>query len=258
VRGSVVVHTEGLAGFTALEFWSLYDGNAGINNGSVRLYAPDNANYYEEPFTFGTVADVFKFNRFSIGENETYDATTNPSGVWTPTGSPTWSNIQDIWFGCTGTGVGQYVGLDGLCFNFGRWRYESASDSTSQTAYGQRDRTFTDDNLGSDAECETRAKTLLYQYKDPPKQATVTVHGTDNILLGDRIPLTIPSENISAVNFDVIAVEQMASGAGDGWLTRATMVNSGNIREEVTRSLRDIVITNTRRINRLGTKQRWI
>jgi len=44
--------------------------------------------------------------------------------------------------------------------------------------------------------------------------------------------MTIPAENISAVNFDVISAEHSLD-ANQGYITKATMVNSANIREIV-------------------------
>jgi hypothetical protein len=94
-------------------------------------------------------------------------------------------------------------------------------------------------NLNSNAECESRANTFLYQLKDAPKQAEVMVNGTNNILVGDRIPLTILSEGISADNFDVIQVENFM--VNEGWTTKATMVNSYNIRKPLVITQRDMI-----------------
>jgi hypothetical protein len=68
----------------------------------------------------------------------------------------------------------------------------------------------TDDKLHTNTACTNYATTVLTQKKDPAYQLDVYVAPVDtNILIGDRIPVTIPNENLAATNFDVISVEHM-------------------------------------------------
>jgi len=89
----------------------------------------------------------------------------------------------------------------------------------------------TDDKLHSDSDCQKRAETLLYQLKDTPTQITMTVNGNSNILIGDRLSITLANEGISAANYDVLAVEQIFDL--NCWITRATMIDSANVRAEM-------------------------
>jgi len=51
------------------------------------------------------------------------------------------------------------------------------------------------------------------------------------VLIGDRISITLAPENISAVDFDVLTVEQLWGKDEQGWTTHVIMVDSGDIRE---------------------------
>jgi len=68
-----------------------------------------------------------------------------------------------------------------------------------------------DDNLRSDAECESRANTLKAKLKDPTTQIDVLTTLNLNILIGDRLSMTIPAEGIAAANYDVLSVEHTLS-----------------------------------------------
>jgi hypothetical protein len=193
----------------------------------LRLHCPDNSNYYETPVT-DTQILTWNFQDFSIGPSQVYDADDNPNGIWTPTGSPNWWDIQAIEFYALHDAIDLFIDIDGLYFFPERWSY-TITDAASITAYGQRDLEVTDDNLHSDADCEVRAKTLLYQLKDMPIELDLTLKGDNNILVGDRIPVTLQYENLSAVDFDVISVEQNMDIAG--WVTKPKMVNNANIRK---------------------------
>lgn len=195
----------------------------------VRLHAPDNANYFHADFTTG---GAWTFNEFDLGAEHEYHATGNPNGTWTLQGSPNWWDIEFIEFYADyAPNSNAFVFIDGLWFFPKRWS-NTASDAGSQTSYGQRDLEITDDKLHSDTECQRRAETLEFTLKNHPTQITLLTKGNTNVLIGDRLSMTIPAENISAVNYDIFSVEH-SFYPQPGWQTRAVMVNSVNIRREV-------------------------
>ncbi len=231
------ISCEGYDGYKALEFWGF---RWGAMDCYIRLYCPSVFDYYELKMltvasapdpqdAFGDVDSTWKFHRYTIGAANTYDAITNPTGRWHATGSPNWEDIEGIEFQGWSGQMDMYMGIDGLCFNFGRWRY-LAEDPASQASYGQHDMVVVNDSLNSDSQCETHSQTLLYQQKDPVIRLDCVLDGNTNVLIGDQIPVTIPAENISAQNFYVTAVEQHWTPNPQGWQTVATMLNTLNTR----------------------------
>lgn len=204
----------------------------------LRLYAPDTSNYFETDIT-PTVADWI-LHDIALGHSEIYSAS-NTTKPWTITGSPSWFHIESLEFigSWSGGGTGTWViNVDGLYF-FPKSYYSLVQDATSQTSYGIREMQYAFDQLKSDSECEQRGQTLQYQLKDPPTEISIKTDGNKNVKAGDRIPMTIPAENIVNANYDVINVTQtLFPKISEGWQTLATMVNSVNIREplETTRS----------------------
>ena len=193
-----------------------------------RLLAPDAANYFQADL--GTAND-WSWKELPLGPNQIYDVNKNPNGVWTTNGSPNWWDIEYIKFVGSYAVNDKYNGIDNLYFYPIRWS-DTRENPASYNAYGFRELEVTDDKLHSDADCEERARTLLSQLKDPPTQITALVKGNENILVGDRLSMTLPNEGISGVNYDVLAVEQ-SYVKPNTWTTKATMVNSANTREEV-------------------------
>lgn len=181
--------------------------------------------------------NVLNYLSLTLGPQNEYDAADNPDGKWTPVGSPNWWDVTDITFygTFTGTGAALGMGVDGFHFFPERWS-NTASDATSQTSYGQRDMEVTDDKLHSSGECQKRAEALLFMRKDPVIQIEIAVPGNTNVLVGDRLPMTIPAENISAVNFDVVSVEHTFQKEPVGFQTRATMVDSVNVRHVIAKT----------------------
>jgi hypothetical protein len=240
---------EGYDGYGALEFWSM---RLAMGDGFVRLYCPDASNYYEIQFTMGAVDNTWKFQRFSLGMANVYDASTNPAGQWVKTGNPDWEHISGIWFYAVSATPGCYMGLDGLCFNFGRWRYTKTSGA-EVTRDEQHDLTVVDDLLNSDADCESRAETLTYQQKDPIVRVDVSTAGNTNFLVGDQIPLTIPAEDITAINYFVSSVEHAFENAQkDGWKTKTTLVDTVNNRNIPSATPQDAILKELRRQRELG------
>lgn len=214
-----------------------------------RLLAPDTTDYYEADVT--NAGGVWHFSTLDLGPNQVYDAATNPNGIWTENGSPNWWDIQGIQIQLLGVGAADWYGVDGLYFYPERWS-SSATDAASIVSYDQRDLEITDNNLHSDSGCQKRAETLLYQMKDAPTQITVTVPGNTNILVGDRLPMTIPAEGISAANYDVITVEH--SMASNGFTTKAVMVDSANIRQSISLTPARLLSDLHRHVRELSTE----
>ena len=202
-----------------LNFYARTNYPATIVTKTVRLLAPDTSNYFEAVIpSIHNVADANKWdlNSLAVGPTEDYNAITNPNAVWNSGalggGTPNWEDIRGIEFYITfdaGDGT-EYVNIDGVHFNLGYFS-NTSEDSTSQAAYGIREIVYSDDRLRSDAECESRAKALLSQKKDPPVQLTILMTGSKNVFIGDRITMNLPAENINNLNFDVIQVEHSMS-----------------------------------------------
>jgi hypothetical protein len=249
---SVVV--EGLNGYGVLEFYGRRH-NTGV--GVIQLYAPDSSNYFElDNVSFSDSNDVWKFHRYSIGKNNEYSVDSNPDG-WTLTGSPSWEQLTALNVICdTAAGAGAYVDIDGLCFNFGRWRYAPAADATSISAYDEFDLVASDTELTDDTMCEKRAKTYLYQYKDPTKRLDITVNGNNNILLGDQIPITISGEGLSSENFYVTGVDHLI--ADNGWRTTATMIDTVSCRDIPSIAQNDVIIKSIKNLQQISRNKKRI
>lgn len=207
-----------------LRFWRLVD--ATPSTSKVRLLAPDTSNYFEADMT---TTEGWQHKSYSLGPTEIYDANLNPNGAWTETGTPNWWNMQGIQFWVEYGPQDVYTYIDALYFAPVRWT-GSVSDNTSKTNYGTREMEYTDDDLKSDTQCDVKAETLLYQMKDPVIRIDLVVVGNSNVLVGDRLSMTIPAENISASSYDVISVEQVLLPAPHGFRTYISMVDSANTR----------------------------
>jgi hypothetical protein len=117
---------------------------------------------------------------------------------------------------------GQYgdVWVDMFHFGQGRWearRPLAAQEPTaSQTAYGVRELVEVDEELHSDNECDLRAKALLAHLEYPAEYITVSStvidYGTNVLLPGDKIHVTLPNENIDA-DYRIISVEYRLNAA---------------------------------------------
>jgi len=214
-----------------LSFWRKHSVQGFDAGPELQLYAPNNTNYFYYTFSTGVGDSNWRQINLALGPNNVYDADNNDDGQWYKSGSPTWWDIQGLEVYADFNGNACYVWIDGLYLFPDRWS-DTASDGTSQTSYGRRDLEVTDDKLHSDAECQKRSETMLYQLKDAPTQITMLLTGNSNILVGDRLSITLATEGISATNYDVLAVEQMYTQPNN-WTTRPTMVDSGNVREEL-------------------------
>lgn len=182
-----------------------------ISATETRLLAPDATNYFSQATPGNPPLWV------------TYDL--DLESGWASTGSPDITDIQAVEWWAQNLIGDFYVAIDDLRLEGGRY-YFVAEDSTSQTDYGVRETIHVDDVLRSQGDCEKRGETLLYQKKDPPTQIEIVTKGNTNILIGDRLSISIPAENISSASYDVIEVEHTSPP----FRTRVLMVNSANIR----------------------------
>lgn len=208
--------------FRQLKF-DLYVSVAPNTESYVKLWAPDSSNYF---YRFWDMAGgAWTANTWTLPQDDAH------LNAWSKQGSPNYENLTTVQF--TGNDdIAQWtLQIDDLRFTEGRF-YGTEEDATSQSDYGQRDMVHVADMLKSDSDCEKRGQTLLYQKKDPPTQVTMRLIGNTNVLIGDRIPLTIPAENISADDFDVISVEH----SFPPFMTTAVLVDSGNVRRVITGS----------------------
>jgi len=160
---------------------------------------------------FHFAADQWYLQKFNVGKKyqdewEEWDAGFN------------WEIINEIMIDVhfSGTGTGSFW-VDNLFFNNRRWE-ATQQDSGSQSSYGLRELVEVDEELHSDNECMLRAKALLAHLKDPAEyitvRSTVIDYGTNRLLPGDKIHVTLPNENIDAdyriisAEYHVIAREQ--------------------------------------------------
>lgn len=213
-----------LRDINTLSFW--YNHNA--NYPSVILYAPDASNYFYSPLDNTTATWIF-FEQ-SLGEKNEYDANERPNGKWYKYGTPNWWDIQKIGFKNTDSPTTPMeFNLDKLWFYPDRV-YADANDSTNETAYRIREIEIYDDKLLLETECLKRANTILYQQKDRVLRLDFTVPGNTNILLGDRVPITLPLDNLTDQDFDFVSVTDTFSKEPLGYFTSVKALDTGDTR----------------------------
>jgi hypothetical protein len=218
----------------------------------VRALAPDTANYWSWNMGLagmpGFTTNTKTFNDGSEGH----------------VGNPKWTNITGFWFyvsAFTG-GVHKNVWIDNLRLLGGRF-YDVVqdgtvygADATSIGLYDQRDGEFKDETLDSTTDATARANTLLYKLKDPPTQVDLVTLGNTNILPGDRLSLTIPSEGITGQSFDVLSVIHTFS-QNEGFQTSASLmkydaVAGPNIRRQIKTDAIHYLVDVRRSLQQLG------
>lgn len=219
----------------------------------MRIYLFDSVGgYFYTDFIKYTTTD-WEYKTFPLGITQTY-SDEYPDGIWHKTAAADWLNLAYIKFYQVwdNTDEASSIRIDDLWFKTKRAR-GVASNAGSKTAYGTRELEVIDDRLRTDADCAKRAETLLYQKMTAPVQIDVTVLGDTNILVGDRLNLAIPAENITvAENYDVISVEH--SLTGQDFLTKVTMVNSVNTREPLENTTVRTIIKQARTMRKLSTE----
>jgi len=213
VEGNIYRTFDALCKPQTFVMWAWMPGNLGGGYGYVRLLAPDSSNYFQ-----ANIKSILESNcilqwgliSLALGPNQMYDADNNPNGVWTKTGNPQWSQVSGLQLIICTIGAASYYMYDGN-FGFLNCSYTGTfEDSGSQSLYGLRELTETDEELSSDNECTLRAKAILAQLKDPAEyltiNSTVIDYGTTPILAGDKIHVTLPNENVDA-DFRILSVE---------------------------------------------------
>lgn len=121
-----------------------------------------------------------------------------------------WASVKKILWYCnfSGTGTGKFW-IDNLFFNQRRWE-ATEEETASQNSYGLRELVEVDEELHSDNECDLRARALLDHLSDPAEfltvQTTCLDYGTNRLLPGDKIHVTLPNENVDT-DFRIISVE---------------------------------------------------
>ncbi len=152
-----------------------------------------------------------------------------------------WENVSDMHIQLDGCDPAGKFYVDD--FRIGKRNFQGMAEyATSQTNYGLREASYLDEELRSDNECQQRAETLLYQLEDPQIRIDINVIGNLNLLIGDRLSITIPQENISAQNYDVVEVEHiLLPDQTQGFSTNIAMLNSANMRQLPAVSATDIL-----------------
>ena len=126
-----------------------------------------------------------------------------------------WNQVSGVqvtcWFDSVASGN---FWVDGLFF--GGNQYSSVQDdTTSQSSIGLRELVEVNEELCSDLECESHAKALLSNLKDPAEtltvQSTVIDYGTTPILAGDKINITLPNEGVNA-DFRILNAQYKVDG----------------------------------------------
>ena len=145
---------------------------------------------------------AFKYLSVAVGEWVSMHVPCNQAsaGEWSVQVGFDWSRVAAVKFWTYGSAGGNFY-IDGLNFN-GAFFKATQEDTTSQGLYGKREKIEHDEELFSNNECSLRAKALLAYFKDPIEYMTlvsrVIDYGTNPILPGDKIHVTLPNENIDA------------------------------------------------------------
>lgn len=240
--GNVVPLKEGMI----LKFWMI----AGtiLVDKNVMLLTPSSGKYFQATLT-DISPTTWTWQEFNLGPSNEYSASTNPNGKWTSVGNPDWNACEHILFYLGGEGGGYAVCyIDGLYLDKERYS-DLAEDAASQAAYGVRELVVTDDNLKSDDDCERRGAALLSLYKDPQTQITIITPGNTNILVGDRLVMTLSFEGIFAKNYDVISVEHDMNP--DRFITISVLTSNERQKEPIATSAGAVLLKAVKNISKL-------
>jgi len=220
----------------------------------VYILAPNNANRFRHGFNTPGLASWLQYRNELGPHNE------GTGHDWqVDAGTPDWNDVQGVRFyfvdSCVGACAADTINIDELYFSDQHYT-GTATDAASIASYGQRDYAITDPGLLSDSDCTKRAESILFQQKDLVKQIEVSTIGNTNILIGDRLNMTIPAENISGVDFDVISV--VNSFSDRGYITTPTMLNSAIIREPLITKQSNIIANIETTLRRLSRDEKTI
>lgn len=246
---------DGVAGFSQNEFWLRKVGAFDASGIVLRIHAPDGSNYFQTNFAEPASDGVWTYYIRALGPNNMNDAINNPTGEWfIGAGAPSWDKMSAVEFLTQQFAPTSWWDIDGLCYSYGRWRH-TAYDPTGAGIYGLHETTFTDDDLGSDAECQVRAESLLFQEKDPVQRLDFSVRGTSNVQLGDQIAITLPPENLSAANFQLMTIEH-ETVLNEGWVSKLTLLGTNYTRKVPPRTTHDAILRELKRHQELGRGMR--
>ncbi len=189
--------------YPTLNLWLSRD--ASFNGNATIVLHDVNSNLVSRELTLGD-GKWFQ-TQLSVGSNS--------ADQWQIPGQFNWNQIHSVqvslWF--TGVGSGNFW-VDGL--NFGGRRYSSIqNDLASQNSIGLRELVDANEEYASDLQCESHAKALLANLKDPAEtlslQTTVLDYGNNPILAGDKIHVVLPNEGVES-DFRVESVEYRVDG----------------------------------------------
>jgi hypothetical protein len=240
------------SGYDKLRFWFKEISGSGVNiSGPFTVYL---YSYLSGPL----YAYYLGGTDYTPQSNQWYqvEVSIGPKSRFTSAGvgaTPDWNNLIRLEF------TGQFdadtatnkIRVDAPYFHGAPWA-NTTSDTPSINSYGERNLVVKDESLQSDSDCQSRAQTLVYQKKDPPTQITVAVlPGSNNLLVGDRLSMTIPAEGITAQNYDVLSVEHNFNKQ-TGFTSVLTLVNSVNIREPVVVDSRRVLVNLQRTVQALN------
>jgi hypothetical protein len=189
--------------YPTLNFWVRRDSD--FNGNATAVIHDINDNLASHEFTVGD--DKWFQTQIAVG--------TKNADQWQIPSSFNWNQIKRVhvtmWF--TGVGSGSFL-IDGLYFG-GRRFSSIQEDSSSQSSFGLRELVEVNEELGSDLECESHAKALLANLKDPVETLTLKSSVLDYeatpILAGDKIHVTLPNEGVDS-DFRVQSVEYHVDG----------------------------------------------
>jgi len=206
-----------------VDYWH-HNAVAAITSMEIFLLAPDTSNYFHYYVAATNYPAEGTHTHMHAELGPAQEAITGDE-KWVRVGNPSWYNIQGIAFlklwdnvvtECVETRV------DGLYFTGLRW-YDYDNDAGSEGSYGIRECVITDERIHSNTEASNYAATWKAQKKDAALQLDIITPLDTNILVGDRIPITIVNENLAAVDFDVIRVKH--SIGMDGAWSHPTLIS---------------------------------
>lgn len=179
-------------GYDKLHLWAMY---LTVYNAlwSLRILAPDEDNYFwydcHGVWMGGDVSGRYPTEH-----------TINLANFDSMVGSPDITNVQGfILYFYVGPGVSDYTyTFDNVYFAQRSYR-GYAQNSVSIGKYGARyAESQTDEELKSDHECEQKAESLIEFLKEPVESINLTVLGNNGFVPGDKLPVVISNDALSA------------------------------------------------------------
>ncbi len=200
-----------------------------LNSGSevnANLYPTVNLSLFVEAayngnatVTLFDTANRFAAHEFTVGSDKWFQTQLQVGNanadLWQVQTDFDWTQIKKVAVSCwfVGLGTGNFW-VDSLFFG-GRQYSSTQEDAASQSSYGLREIVEVNEELCSDVECESHAKAVLTNLKDPSEtltiQSTIVDYGSTPILAGDKVNVYLPNEGVSG-DFRVLSVEYTVDG----------------------------------------------